>query len=621
MKSATVTKLGQIDYVLLRKSMYIGNSKTVEEQRWVIESDKMVFKKVPYNEGFFKIVNEIIDNSIDEYLKTDGKFSTKIDVSIMSDGTIKVSDNGRGISSEKDEATGKFQTELAFCEREAGSNWDRDVSVGMNGLGCTLTNYLSESFVVETGDGKYITKLTCKNNCRLIDIIRKKSSTRGTTVEFKIDMQQFEGSELLDVMLIKDFLYKRLVELNTIYPKIKFTFNSVPITTTIWSCLDFKDTFSYKKGGVELYVYFTNTTLSDISYVNGLDTHRGGTHLKVLKNELSKYIKEKINKKHKIDFKNISSVFNNFMFALSITGFSKPEFNTQTKTELINSEKEVRDYFINNKVDLDAICKKIYEQFESKIDILVEAFNDNKIQKKIDGINKNLKNVKRIAQFMDAIDKDRKDTILFLVEGDSAKSHFPIIRNKYKHGIMPLRGKVLSVYNTPLSKMLENKELTDLMNIVGLKIGQKTDSRYYDKIAILTDADVDGNHIAITLMLFFYKYFPHLYHQKRIVKVLSPIIVCTKGSKNEYFYDYGEFLKVQNKYSDWKIKYNKGLGSLNKEEYSKMINEPIFEVISIEDIENLDKMIYVLFDKKTSLERRKWLQGEDLNDIINGVEQ
>jgi len=309
------------------------------------------------------------------------------------------------------------------------------------------------------------------------------------------------------------------------------------------------------------------------------------------------------------------------MFALSMTGFSKPEFNTQTKTELINSEKEVRDYFINNKVDLDTICKKIYEQFEAKIDILVEAFNDNKIQKKIEGINKNLKNVKRIAQFMDAIDKDRKDTILFLVEGDSAKSHFPIIRNKYKHGIMPLRGKVLSVYNTPLSKMLENKELTDLMNIVGLKIGQKTDSRYYDKIAILTYADVDGNHIAITLMLFFYKYFPHLYHQKRIVKVLSPIIVCTKGSKNEYFYDYGEFLKVQNKYSDWKIKYNKGLGSLNKEEYSKMINEPIFEVISIEDIENLDKMIYVLFDKKTSLERRKWLQGEDLNDIINGVEQ
>lgn len=619
MKSSTVTKLGQIEHVLLRKSMYIGNCKTVADNRWIIQDDKMIYKKIYYNEGFFKVINEIIDNSIDEYLKTNGKFSTKIDVNIMSDGTIKVVDNGRGISSEKDKSTGKYQTELAFCEKEAGSNWDRDVSVGMNGLGCTLTNFLSESFLVETCDGKYMTKLTCKNNCGLIDIVRKKSSTRGTSVEFKLDMNQFEGGELLDINTIKDILYKRMVELNTIYPKIKLTFNSNPVKSTIWTSFDnTNDTILIERGDIKIFALYVNEPVSDISYVNGIETYRGGTHIKMLKSEISKFFKEKINKKHKIDFKNISGIFNNFLFAVSITNFSKPEFNTQTKTELINPEKDIREFLIKNKFDIDVVCKKIYDKFEDKIDEFVETFNDKKIQKKIDGINKNLKNVKRIAQFMDAIDKDRKDTILFLVEGDSAKSHFPIVRDKHKHGMFPLRGKVLNVYNTQLSKILENKELTDLMNIVGLKIGNKSDTRYYDKIAILTDADVDGNHIAIILMLFFYKYFPHLFHQNRIVKVVSPIIVCYKGNKSEYFYDYGDFLKVQNKYSDWKIKYIKGLGSLNKDEYAKMIMEPRFEYIKIEDVEYLDKMINVLFDKKTSLERRIWLQGNHLECIING---
>lgn len=620
MQSATVKKLSQIKHVLLRKAMYIGNCKTIEEERWIIENNQLLYKSSPYNEGFFKIINEIIDNSIDEYLKTNGKFSTKIELQVKADGTIVVTDNGRGIPSGKDQETGKYQTELAFCELNSGSNWDRDVSVGMNGLGSSLTNFLSESFIVETCDGKYRTKLTCKENCSYINIIRNASKQRGTTVQFKIDMSQFENVELLTPELIRNVLYKRIVELYTIYPKIKFTFNDEIVSKTIWSY--FPSTMpilEYSKGEVDIKVLYSDMPSTDISYINGLDTYKGGTHLKYIKNEVSKYIKEKINKKYKIDFKNISTIFNKFIFGVSLTKFSKPEFNTQNKTELINSEKEIKEFLLSNKMDINIVCKRIYDTFESKIDEIMESFNTNKIQKKIDGLNKNLKNVKRIAQFVDAVDKDRRDTILFLVEGDSAKSHFPIVRDKNKHGMFPLRGKVLNSYNTTLEKILENKELTDLMNIVGLKVGEKRDTRYFDKIAILTDADVDGNHIAIMLLLFFYKYFPHLFHEKRIVKMLSPIIICTKGSKIERFYDYDDYLVNQKKYSDWIIKYNKGLGSLNKEEYSKMINEPKFENISIENVENINKMIGVLFDKSTSLERRKWLQGEDLNFIINGV--
>lgn len=618
--SAIVTKPEQSEYIKLRKSIYIGNCQTITQKKWIIENKELVYKDILYNEGYFKIINEILDNSIDEYLKTKGKFSTKIDVTIKSDGTIRIVDNGRGISSEKDEKTGKYQVELAFCDLHSGSNWDRNVSIGMNGVGSSVTNFLSDSFVVETCDGKYKTKLSCQKNCTLSKITRVKDNIRGTSVEFKIDTTQFENINLIESLHIKNIIYKRLVELKTIFPKIKFSLNDEQIKETIWTFIDKFDNITMGKDDIIISVFYNqdDEVKDDISYVNGLDTYKGGTHLKYIKSEIGKFIKTKLGKKYKTEIKNIQPFYNKLVFVVSINNFSKPEFNTQNKTELINQEKEIKA-FLDDKIVFDFISKKIFEKFEAKFEEIIISLNEKDINKKLNKLDKDSKKdkFKKLASFIDAVDKDRRDTILFLVEGDSAKSHFPIVRNKNKHGMLPLRGKVLGAYNSTLAKVLENKELTDLMNIVGLKIGYKTDTRYYDKIAILTDADVDGNHIASMLMLFFYKYFPHLYEQKRIVKVMSPIVICIKGKEIRRFYEYDDFLKNQDKFTTgWRIEYNKGLGSLTEEEYSLMINQPKFEIITMDDLEETNKKFEVLFDKNKTEERRFWLQGKSISDLI-----
>lgn len=617
MKSDVIEKLEQREHVLLRKSIFVGNCRTVLEPKWIIYDNKLTYKEIPYNEGYFKIINEIIDNSIDEYLKTNGKFGTKLDLTIEPDGTITVKDNGRGLSSGKDRKTGKYHVELAFCELNTGSNWQREVSIGMNGLGSALTNILSDKFKVVTSDGKYETTLDCISNCSEISLTRKKSSSRGTSVIFKIDNSRFDDIHIQTVDSIKTILYKRMVELQTVFPKIQITFNSHLIEKTIWDYLP-TTCFSVTKKNIQFRAYYSpGTTAIDLSYINGLDVYKGGSHIKNFKTIFNKVIKEMISKKYKIDFNSMASIYNTFYFGFSLSNFPKPEFNTQNKTELINTDKEIKDFFELNGFDVTKLAKDFFNQYQTEINKIVETIQNSKLIDKVKKREKNNKRAKQIASFMDAVDRDRKDTVLFLVEGDSATSHFPIVRDKKKHGMFPLKGKVISAYGNTLEKILSNKEIVDLMNILGLTINKKIDGRYFDKIAILTDADVDGDHIAIMLFLFFYKYFPHLYNEKRIIKILSPLVIARKGSSIKRYYRYEEFLKDQLKLSGWKIEYNKGLGSLTEEEYSYMLNNPVYEEIVIDNNDVVSGLIEILFDKKRADDRKLWLQGKNLMEELN----
>jgi len=617
MKSSNITKKSDKEHLHLRKAFYIGNCSTIIDNRWVIDGDELEYHNISYNEGYFKLINEIIDNSIDEYIKTNGKYSNKIEVLIKDDGFINIIDNGRGVSSKKDKLTGKYQVQLAFCDLKSGSNWDRNASIGMNGIGSSAVNMFSESFIVETCDGVIKSKLVSLNNAEDITLTRVKCSTRGTSVEFKIDMSHFDNIKDLTIKDVFKMVKKRLYELKMAYPKINFSLNGDDIENVIWDFIKL-DKKEFSKNGVHINCYYKdNISGADISYVNGLDTYKGGIHLKYIKNSILGVLKNIINKKFKVNLKN-SNIYSKFIFGISIINFPKPEFNTQNKTELINTEKEIKEYLIQNKIKLDVISKDIFTEFENEFEELAESFKNKNIKNKLKKVNVDLKKVKRISQFIDAVDKNRRGTTLFIVEGDSAKSHFPLVRNKQKHGMFPLKGKVLNAFNATLNKMLENKELTDLMNIIGLRLGENKDSRYFDKIALLTDADVDGGHISSLLLLFFYKYFPHLIDQGRILQILSPIIICKKGKKIQRFYKYDDFLKEQEKYNGWSIEYNKGLGSLDVDEYSLMINNLKYEEFKISDMENTKKIVNVLFNKKTANIRKDWLNcDKKLKEIIN----
>lgn len=620
-KQTAVTKKTQKEHLHLRKSFYIGNCNTVKTEMWVVDDNmKLSFNEILYNEGYIKLINEIIDNSIDEHIKTNGKFSTKISVEISNDKTITVIDNGRGIPSSKDKETGKYQTELAFCDLNAGSNWDREGSIGMNGIGGSAVNMFSEVFTVMSADGKYTSILKCQNNADIIKFKREKGYSngkgRGTTVSFKINDNHFEGIDAFSVQSINNIIMKRLILLNTTYKKITFKYNGKKLNNTIWDCISLSNPFEYKKDNIDIVVYHSaNLRYDDISSVNGLDTYKGGIHLRHIKSKIANEIKLKINKKYKVNISN-RDFYDKFLFGIMIRNFNKPEFNTQNKTELINSDSDINSFLKENKIDIAQISKKLFTAFENEFEEIVQLYKYKEVEKKSKNIKKDSTNVKRIENFTDAIDKNRKDTILFIVEGDSAKGHFPIVRNKKKHGMLPLKGKVLNAYNNSILKVLENKELTNLINIIGLKINTIQDTRYFDKIAILTDADVDGDHIATMLILFFYKYFPHIITNGRLIKVMSPIVICTKGKQIKRFYEYDEFLAEQKKYNSWTIKYNKGLGSLDEKEYSIMINDLKYETFTIDDIEKSHKIMNILFDKKNTDIRKDWLQGKNIMENL-----
>lgn len=623
MKSAVVKSITDIQHVLLRKSMYIGNCKTLMEPRWSIElNSNLNYKDTPYNEGYFKLINEIIDNSIDEYIKTGGKFSTKIDVSISQDLIISVKDNGRGVPSDIDPTTKKTQVELAFCELKSGSNWDRTASIGMNGLGSSLTNFLSESFEVKSCDGIKMTHLKSINNVSKVVVKQTaQKRNRGTEVSFKLDQSQFEGMDVVTYDVISDSIVKRLVELRGIYPKITFSMNGERITNTIAELLrkKYANFYEYTKSdNIQIGIYDTegDGNLSQLSYLNGIDTYRGGSHIKYIQKEIFNELKERIYKKHKIEIKS-NNFFNRFLLFVSFKNFNKPEFNNQNKTELINSEGDVKKYLADEpSFQISSIARGIYLKFETIIDSIAEDLKASTINKKIKNMDKDTKKIKQILSFTDAVDKNRKDTVLFIVEGESAKSHFPIVRNKMKHGLFQLRGVIINAYNNPIAKVLDNEVLIDLMKIIGVKPGGTSDNKYFEKIAISTDADVDGDHIAIMLLLFFYKFAPYMLRQGRIIKVLSPIIICKKGKQIKRFYEYEDYLKNQDQYKDWTIEYNKGLGALTEEEYSLMINDMKFHTFDIDDIKSTDEVIDVLFNKKKSDLRKTWLQGEDIYNLI-----
>lgn len=621
MNNNTVTKKNLRDYMSLRKNVYIGNCTTNLIDFWIIENDKLIYKKIPFNEGYFKLIDEIISNSVDENIKTNGKFSKNIDVEFDSDRYITVTDTGRGIPFQKDKESGVYQIKLAFCDIHTGSNWERSLSIGMNGIGASAVNYLSSHFEVFSCDGKWMAHLVCKNRCESVSLNSKKYNIRGTKVKFKIDENEFDGISEVPNSIIESLLYKRLVELKTAYPNINFTFNLQPITKKITDFIDFDGQIIEKKN-VAVGVYYNhNGDVDDISYVNGLYTFRGGSHLKYFKNYFIEYVREKFSKKYKdVQIKN-SQIANKFIFYVSLNSFEKAEFDNQNKTRLENKENEIQKHFEQSSVSLDQICKYFYELFENKIDDIFDNITASNISKKIKEGSKSIKNIKHIPTFTDAIDSNRKDTILFLVEGESAKSHFPKVRNKQKHGLLQLRGKILNAYETSLSNILENKEIVNLMNIVGLEIGKQNLNLYFDKIAILTDADVDGHHISLLLMVFFYKYFPYLFEQRKIIKVLSPIVICRhkRGNKIERFYNYSDFVKVQHKYTEengWeKPEYNKGLGALTEEEYSYMINNLKYDVITLGDIKKINHMMDNLFNKKKADIRKLWLQGKNIYEL------
>ena len=603
MRKNDVKVLSEIEHVLHRPGMYVGDTTVGSHLKWVMHDGQIIKKKVKVVPAFLKLFDEIISNCIDEGFRTDFKYANEIKVRVEDNGKITIEDNGRGIPVVETE-TGKTQAELAFTNLRAGANFDDgvgNVSIGTHGLGSTLVNILSKKFIAHTDDGKKHFRLECKNNMSEIDVdVTSSKGDKGTSVSYYADIERL-GLESIDSDHLS-LIEKRVTDLAVCFDKIKFKFNGrvVKASTFKQYLSQIGDDFvSIETEQYKLAVLPWETN-EQISFVNGIDTFGGGVHVDVVSNSISNALKDAIKKKHRLDVR-VPDIKNKLLFVIVTNEVSDPKFDSQTKERLTNNDRDIKPVF--DTVDNDNFIARILKN-EEIIQPIIESLLLKKQLAEARALRKAQKNAKKkkIASHISASGKNIEDKILFITEGQSAISNLINVRQTAIHGGFPLRGKPRNVRELKPTDIMKNKELSELMSIIGLELGEPADDLNYGKIGILADADFDGFSIAALLVNFFSNW-KDLFDDERILFIKSPIVIAKKKKDVKRFYDLKDFHDAKLD-SDRKIEYNKGLGSLSIQEYDLMINEPVTEIIEYDS--GATTSLETAFGKN-ALPRKAWL--------------
>jgi len=603
MRKNDIKVLSEVEHVLLRPGMYVGDTTLGSHDKWVMKDGSIVKEKVKIVPAFLKLFDEIVSNSIDEGFRTDFKFANEIKIYVEDNGKITVIDNGRGIPVVDIPDLGKTQAELAFTNLRAGANFEDDghVSIGTHGLGSTLVNILSKKFIAHTDDGKKHFRLHCGHNLSEIDTeITKTKGVVGTNVSFFPDFEKL-GMKAIDNDH-KNLIEKRVYDLAVCFPKIRFKFNGrvVQASTFKQYLKKIGDHFVELETSKFKVAVLPAETYEHISFINGIDTFGGGVHNDIVSNDISWTLKEAIKKKHRIAVR-ASDIKNHLCFVTITNSVGDPKFDSQTKERLTNNANDIKpifdgildEKFINRILRNDELIQPIIETL-----LLKKQLADARALKKA---NKGMKK-KKVASHISASSKYPEDKILFITEGQSAISNLINVRDTETQGGFPLRGKVRNVRELKPTEIMKNKELSELMSIIGLELGEPAEDLNYGTIGILADADFDGFSIAALLVNFFSNW-KELFEDGRILLIKSPIVIAKKGKEVKRFYDLEDYAK-ESLDNSWSIEYNKGLGSLSVEEYDLMINDPMTEVINYDG--EGDISLETAFGKNP-LPRKQWL--------------
>lgn len=597
-------KLSDREHMLTRPSMYIG--KTVPETiiRFINGKQEHVF----VSPALLKISNEIIDNSIDEFIRANHKFATKITISLTSE-SLKVEDNGRGIPVVKYQ--GEWRPKVAWCEAKAGTSFSENrVGPGANGVGSVVANVFSSAFIGTTYDGNQYCRVSCYNNMEKIDVQVQKSISRGTIVEIFPDFKRFGVSEYTDdhIKMIED----RINLLSVTYPDIQFIFNGKKIK--------FKNIASYFDMYGASYVIGSGNNCNFALYpsehdeyiyrtaIDGLDMVFGGTHENYLMREVSNSLRDMIKKKHKLDI-SLAEIKRGFLLVFIGHDFPNMEFESQTKEKLSNSEKVVKEWLGN--IQIDKLCKSIMN-CPDIIDPIIEAklAKQLALEKRAIALAQKTIAKKHIEKHTEAKSKNKDDTILFLCEGDSAAGMGKKVRDPQKHGFFPLLGMPMNTYQAKQKDMIENKEISSIMSILGLTFNETNPVVInYGRIGLLADCDLDGIGGIVPLLLAFFHHWPSLFTEKRIYIIPSPLYVMTKRTGKtkqiHYFYNLEEYNKEKDKYKGYETRYIKGLATLRDYEYQTVIeDESKWIEVTIDDVDAFNVMF------SSNVDARKQIMGE-----------
>lgn len=581
-------------HVRERIGMYMGSSSQEDIERFVLGQ----WKSAKYVPALSKMVDEILDNAIDEAIRTEFKYANKINVSVRGD-TITVTDNGRGIPQDEifDETSGDtiLRPVAAWTKVNAGTSFDDErVTIGTNGVGSAATNFLSAQFVGRTWSNGTEVCVKCKDGADTLAITTKERIGNGTEVSFTADFELFEvGSleELDTVALIED----RLISLQMAFPEIAFSFNKrrVKVTDMKKYAALFGDTCIIEKSDNLSFFFATSEDgFRSNSFVNGVNTRSGGNYVDYLVNGVVDELGTMIKRKHKIEVVR-STIKNGLTFVKFARNFVNPKFDSQTKERLTNPFGNIKEHVENAGVkDFQTLARKILNTPDI-IDPIIEAQLAKKLaadRRAATLAQKKLRKVK-VAKHI-AANKD--DATLKIVEGDSAMGFLLKVRDPNKVGAFPLRGVIMNTWDMKPADVLKNKELSELVAVLGLDINNpdSVDDMTYASVATLTDADHDGiGHISPLLIAFFYKFWPRLLQEKRVKITRTPIMISTKGDKVKWFYTYQDASDFKSESPGWKHRYIKGLGSLQEDEYHRIINEPMYDTVTVDD-EGIFQMMF-----------------------------
>lgn len=618
--ASSIQVLEGLEAVRKRPSMYIGDTSS---------------------KGLHHLVYEVVDNSIDEAL---AGYCNNIEVSINADGSITVSDNGRGIPVDMHEKEGKSALEVVLTVLHAGGKFDKGsykVSGGLHGVGVSCVNALSVRLYVQVYRNGKIYEQEYSRGIPKYSVREAGVTDRtGTTVTFLPDPEIFPDTEYK-----YDILASRLREL-------AFLNSGIALTLTDYRVENEGDALKterfYSENGLPEFVKYIDQSRSSIipdviyintdkygtpievamtyndsytenihSYVNNINTIEGGSHISGFRRALTRTLKKyaddsKMLEKAKVEIS--GDDFREGLTAVISVKVAEPQFEGQTKTKLGNTE-------VMGMVD-QAVGEalQIYlEEHPNEAKILV-----NKVilaaQARHAAINAR-KMVRRKSplsggglpgKLADCSSKDVTMCELFLVEGDSAGGSAKSARDRTYQAILPLRGKILNVEKAMQHRVFESEEVRNIYTALGVTIGTEEDSKAlnlsklrYHKVIIMTDADVDGAHIATLILTFFFRYMKELIENGYVFIATPPLYLCQKGNVKEYCWREDDRLRFIEKYgresedgkNGIKQQRYKGLGEMNAEQLWDTTMNPenrYLRQVTIENAAEADQIFSML---------------------------
>ena len=600
--------------------------------------------------GLHHLVYEVVDNSIDEAL---AGYCNEIFVTINEDNSITVRDNGRGIPTDFHEKEGKSALEVVLTVLHAGGKFDKGsykVSGGLHGVGVSCVNALSTLLVAEIHRGGKIYKQTYSQGhpTSKVEIIGD-CEDRGTTVTFKPDASIFT----LTTTYRYDILSARFRELAFLNKGIALTITDMrdkdeqtgePRSERFYSENGLKEFVQYldrtrgekiidsiiyldsEKNGipVEVAMQYNNSFSENVhSYVNNINTIEGGTHLTGFRRALTRTLKKYADESgmlSKIKFEINGDDFREGLTAVVSVKVAEPQFEGQTKTKLGNDEvsaavdgalsEALSNYLEENPKDAKAIVQKV----------ILAATARHAARQARESVQRKspLSGAGLPGKLADCSSRDRSIAEIFFVEGDSAGGTAKQGRDRNFQAIMPLRGKILNVEKALEHKMWDNEEIKNMFIALGVTIGTEDDSKAlnleklrYNKVIIMTDADVDGAHISTLMLTFFFRKMKELVENGHVYIATPPLYRVYKGNKEFYCWteeereghiaELGKGAQVQR---------YKGLGEMSEQQLWDTTMNPetrLLRQVTIENAAEADRIFSMLMGDEVA-PRREFIE-------------